>query len=296
MVDPKKASHSRKSAVKPAGRLAPAGRRASPARDQSVIQSLTRGLEILDAVIDARQPLRQQDVVQRFGIDKASAYRFLTTLERFGMLVKEPTTKTYQPGGRLVAWYAAMPPDRRLVDLAVPELKALVAEVEQSGHLAVFLNDRVLLVEYVAPESIVMVRNRVGGFEPLHCTAVGKAVLAFLPDRQQEELVESIELKPFTSRTIVVRDELRRELARTRRDGVAVDVAEYNDLIVCVAAPVFDARGRPVASLGVSTFKLLLDQDPDRIETVKAAVKASAAKVSRLIRSDGRPVQIGTAQ
>ena len=158
-----------------------------PARDPSpgVIQSLERGLRILDLVVNSTQPLRLRDIAGALSIDRAIAYRFLQTLVRSGVLRKEDSTKSYVPGSRLFSWMLLAGRQLHVVDAIRPFLREVVEQTQHSAHLGVLVHEQVLLADFVPSDSLVSVKNRIGVLEPLYCTAIGKAVLTLLPDESQ---------------------------------------------------------------------------------------------------------------
>ena len=259
----------------------------APSRDATLVQSLDRGLRILDTIIGSGKPLRLRDVAAHLAVDKASAFRLLATLERFGLVTKDPGAKTYGIGSRFIAWLATQKPTVQLIELVRPHLVRLVAETDESGHLGILGGDQALLIDYVPSTGIVTIKNRIGVYEPLHCTAVGKALLAFLPALGRQELIDRLKLERFTPRTLLDVSALEQDLARVRATGIALDRGEYHELVTCVAAPITDAAGYPIASLGISSVTPLIDREPKRLQTVIAAVKAYAARVSRQLA--GKP-------
>lgn len=251
------------------------------------IQSLDRGLRMLEDLVFADRPLRLRDFAAKYGVDRASAYRFLATLEDLDLAAKDPATKAYTPGRKLVAWLAATRRELSLVDVARPHLVELARASGESGHTAILDADQALLVDYVPSDSMVAVRNRVGVHEPLYCTAVGKAILAFLPEAEREALVGRLALTRHTPRSLDTPAALRRELARVRRDGVALDHAEYNELLMCVAAPVLGPGGRVLGSIGISMVRHLVQRVPGRLKRLVPLVRACGARVSAELAGRG---------
>lgn len=257
------------------------GAAARAPRDPSTIQSLERGLRVIQDLIETDAPLRLRDIALRYQIDKASAFRFLNTLQRFGIARKDRVTRRYTVGSRLLSWLALARTRLPLADLARPHLRELAAATRQSAHLAVLSHDKVLLVDFVPADSVVQIKNRVGVLEPLHCTAVGKALLAFLPERERTAMLNDLRLDRYTSTTVTERKALERHLAQLRADGVAVDRAEFNELLYCVAVPVRGDDGTPLCSIGVSVVAALYARKPDGIEALKSAVKQAGARLER---------------
>jgi DNA-binding IclR family transcriptional regulator len=230
------------------------------------IQSLEKGLRILDEIIEAPAPLKLADIVRRFNMDRASAFRFLQTLEHRGFLRKDATTKEYDVGGRIYYWASRLREKTRLIDSFHDQLQRLASITQQTTHLGLFVNDRVLLADFALSDSIISIRHCIGVLEPLYSSAVGKAVLAFLPQEQRETLINKIEFVRLTGNTIMNADALRIDLAITRERGYAIDANETHEGLTCVARPIFGKDKIPVASIGITCVTALVSAEPGRFE------------------------------
>jgi IclR family KDG regulon transcriptional repressor len=270
------------SSVRRKGRLSK--RTAEDRTPRRVVQSLQRGLEIMTFVAEAGSPVKLQDIVRHFGIDKASAFRLLGTLEVQGFVRKHPVDKSYLVGGKLLQWISSPRHDQQLMQLARPHLERLAQGSRESSHLAVLTGTRVTLIDVVPPDALVAIKHSVGSTVEMYCSAVGKALLAYMPAELQNRLIADIEFRRFTTRTIMEAGKLRDELEVVRKTGHALDDAEYNDWIFCIAAPILDARGLAVASLGLSVFKPTLEEDKRRLALLRADVCDCAAAVTRDLR------------
>ena len=159
---------------------------------------------------------------------------------------------------------------------SVHSSKKLSAEPGRAHISASSSMTRRCLFNFVPSESVVSVRNRIGVLEPLYCTAIGKAILASLPDEDRGALLDTVDLVPRTPRTISDRDMLRRHIAAVRADGVAVDDGEFNELLVCVAACVVTPEGMPRLSIGVSALRPVVVADARILPAVTRELKAIA--------------------
>lgn len=240
------------------------------------VQSLQRGLQILDMVVQSPEPLRLADIARDLDMDRASAFRLLQTLERNSLVAKDPLRKNYAVGGRLLQWAATIGQDVNLVATARPHLERLVTRTNESGHFGVLTKDRALLLDYIGSRGTIVVQNRVGVFEPLHCTALGKALLAFQQPARREALVSAMRFERHTASTITDRAGLERTLKEVRRDGVAHDDGEYNGLLYCVASPVIGRDGEAIGAIGVSMVKLIALESPEHVALVATEVRAAA--------------------
>ncbi|WP_454825139.1 IclR family transcriptional regulator [Paraburkholderia xenovorans] len=265
----------------PASASAPPDEAAARAKpDTTVIQSLDKGLSIFEYILKAGRPKRLNEVASHFDIDKSSAFRFLNTLERTGLVVKDAALKTYTPGPTLSAWSRMVRTDASLVEVARPFLKKLSVMTKQTSHLAVLQDDRVVLIEVMPADNVVSVRQTAGDWEPLYCTGVGKAILAHLPENERNRLIDRITFREHTPTTLTTPEMLRLELARTVEEGLAYDNGEANPQLCCIAAPVLDANGYPVGSVGISMIYPLFPDGPGAQTAFIRAVEQTAQGIS----------------
>jgi IclR family acetate operon transcriptional repressor len=251
----------------------------------AVINSLSRGAQILRLLVDSANALGATDVAERLGVDPSTAYRLLATLETHGFVSQDPGTKKYSIGYGILEVASGLLRRLSVVEIAQPHLRALSARTGENSHVAV--RDRLSAVS-VGSESatgILRVETTIGSGEPLHCTAVGKALLVDYTHALLLELYGADTLQRYTPQTITTLDELEAELARVRRLGYAFDDEELHPGVRCIAAPVRDRSGRVVAAFGVSSPAVRLTRD--RIPDLAARICESAEAIS---------VQLGYAQ
>lgn len=213
-----------------------------------LLQSLSRGLEALTYMTGQPGPVRLTDVAEALGIDKSNAAHLLKTLVATDYAVQDDSRR-YMASARLAG---AARTEHTLEEIvAVKEawrgtLEALVAETGECAHLAVLVGSRVWYIDKVDSLLPLKVDHPIGSLSPLHCTALGKAFLAFgraqIPDEQPA----------FTPRTLTTRRALADEVERTRARGYSIDDEEFAPGIRCVARPVFDGAGAMIAAIGVS--------------------------------------------
>jgi DNA-binding IclR family transcriptional regulator len=139
-----------------------------------------------------------------------------------------------------------------LRERAQPHLRRLVAETEETAHLCILEQARVIYIDKIEPARSVRMITRVGSSNPVHCTSVGKAMLAFLPEDKINDIIRKTRFERLTSRTISSPEALRAEIEKTRRRGYAVDDEELEEGLRCIAVPLLDAQRQPVAAVSVS--------------------------------------------
>ena len=127
-----------------------------------------------------------------------------------------------------------------------------MAETEETAHLCILEAARVIYIDKIEPARSVRMITRIGASNPVHCTSVGKAILAFLPAERAADVVRRIRFERPTPRTIATPDALRAEMEKTRRRGYAVDDEELEEGLRCIAVPLLDAQRQPVAAVSIS--------------------------------------------
>jgi DNA-binding IclR family transcriptional regulator len=219
-----------------------------------VVQTLQKGLAVLDYLVGSASPVRTTDVAEHFGIDKANASRLLKTLLESGW-ARRTEDRRYTVSDKVQG--TAEKPLESLLALRETTHSLLERLVEMSGecaHMAVLVGDQVWYVDKVASPQVLRVDHPVGSLAPLHCTALGKVFLAFgahgIPD----------DLPSFTSHTITGRSELEADLLDARRRGFARDDEEFSPGVRCAAAPILRGDGFPVAAVGLSGPSARIDQ------------------------------------
>lgn len=241
----------------------------------SEIQSLARGLKILDMLAQADDSVSITRIAEVFEIDKSSASRLVQTLANYGFAEQDPHTRRYQLGTKVMAlsrnWLRRSP----LHEYARPYLYHLVEITGECAHIAIYSQGTAFFIADVESHATLRVATGIGRTTPLHCTAVGKVMLAF-SDVELPETMEGV-----TPRTITNHNQLRLHLEQVRYQGYAVDDEEFTIGVRCLAAPVYDHSECAIATIGISgpTVRLTMDRIPEFAEMV---IEAAAALSKRL--------------
>ena len=185
-----------------------------------------------------------------------------------------------------------------LRDRAQPHLRRLVAETEETAHLCILEAARVIYIDKIEPARSVRMITRIGASNPVHCTSVGKAMLAFLPEEKSADILRRLRFERYTHHTITTAEALRAELEKTRRRGYAVDDEEYEEGLRCIAMPVLDAQRLPVAAVSVSgpSFRVTAQKLPSIANHLLQCVRGIAVDMGysshRARQPGGRLVRI----
>jgi len=243
------------------------------------VPALQRGLAILERIANSRRGLTFAQLARFFDFPKSSVHTLVLTLEREGYLQRDDATGRYMTGRKLVH-IAGMTLDGLVVrERAAPLLRTLVADTGMTAHLAVLDRHEVTVVAKVDRPGVHRIATWVGKRMDVHCTSLGKCLVAHLPDEQVDRLINDRGLLRHNEHTIVSPERLKQELARTRALGYAVDDEEEELGGRCVGAPVWDRDGRVVAAVSVAGG---IDQiNADTLATIAAQVIAAAMAISK---------------
>src|ERR1700691_3356060 len=215
------------------------------------VQALDRAFAVLYLLGESETPLGLAQVASSLQLHKSTAHRFLMVLERHRM-VERTTNGKFRLGLRLFDFGNRAIEQYDLRERAQPHLRRLVAETEETAHLCILEQARVIYIDKIEPARSVRMITRVGASNPMHCTSVGKAILAFLPEDRAADVVRRTRFERFTHRTIPNAEALRAEMEKTRRRGYAVDDEEFEEGLRCIAVPLLDAQRLPVAAISIS--------------------------------------------
>lgn len=215
------------------------------------VQALDRAFAVLELLGESDTPLGLAQVASSLQLHKSTAHRFLMVLERHHV-VERTTNGKFRLGVRLFDLGNRAIEQYDLRERAQPHLRRLVAETEETAHLCILEQSRVIYIDKIEPTRSVRMITRIGSSNPVHCTSVGKAMLAFLPEDRINEIIRKTRFERFTHRTIASADALRAEIEKTRRRGYAVDDEELEEGLRCIAVPLLDAQRMPVAAISVS--------------------------------------------
>lgn len=233
----------------------------------SEMQSLARGLKILDLVVSADGGMTITELAALLDVDKSSASRLVKTLVKYDYLQRDTDSRGYVLGKRIhqMSWQLMNRIPVR--EKAKPYLYRLVSETGECSHTAVYSEGKALMIDDVQAEASLRVVGGIGRMIPLHCTAVGKSLLAFsnipIPKNPQ----------PIMPNTITDHAALAEHLEQVRQQGYALDDEEHQEGVRCLAAPVYDYMGVTVAVIGVSgpTVRVTNKRIPELAQMVRAA-------------------------
>jgi len=243
-----------------------------------LINSVLKAIDIMTLFSTSEPRLSLREISKRLGLPKSTAHHLLATLLSRGFVEKVDGDQ-YALGTAIMRLTQAVRVNVELRDRAAPLLRELADLARESVYLTVRDGDYCLYIYAVESPRRLLARTAVGDRVLLHCTSVGKAILAFLPTEHVREMALRTGLPAFTDATITELSVLLEELDQTRARGYAFDRGEHETGSQCIGAPVLDEHGQVIGALSIS------GTDPDilggRVEELAPRVVHTAYEVSR---------------
>ena len=240
---------------------------------------LMHAFTLLDCFSLEQPELGVREAARLTGLSTSTSGRLMASLKEMGLLKQNPTTRAYSLGTKVLEWAGVVSATLDIRTKALPYMSELHRNTHETISLYVPEGSDRLCVERL--ESIYHVRivSWVGRRLPLHAGSAGKAMLAFMPEDQREALINTMELKPFTEKTITDRTVLRAVLAETRRQGYAISHGEWVLEASGVAAAILNSRAEVVAALCISGPSQRFSED--RLPLFIEEVTRAASQVSK---------------
>jgi DNA-binding IclR family transcriptional regulator len=249
----------------------------SAIKTQSV-PAADRILTILELVGQSKRGLRLAEVAEQGKMPRSSAHCLLLTLERRGYLHRHEKSGRYMFGLKLFSLASYAINGLEVRELAAPHLAALMQQTGLTVHMAIMEQYEPVLVSKVEPPGIFRLATWMGKRMDFHCTAVGKAIAAFLPEERLDELISVRGLPRHNENTIVSARKLKQQLLQVRKCGHALDDEEEELGLRCIGVPIFDHDGRVVGatSLSGTTNQIFADN----VAALADRAKATAGNIS----------------
>jgi IclR family acetate operon transcriptional repressor len=245
---------------------------------------LHKALDLLECL--AVEPSTASDISKHIGVAKPTVYRLLSTLQTREFVTREPDGGRYMLGSAvnaLVAGTSGRATD--LVSLTRPFTTQLAASCGETVNVAVKSGSEILYVDVVQGGHRLRTDVPAGGRDHLHSTALGKAILAQLPNAEAQAILNTIDRVAVTPRTIVAVPALLRQLAVARQAGYAVDDEENETGSICIASAILGRDGRPVGAVSIAGPKWRIDDE--LVKTLGTKLEAISRSLSDVYRFGG---------
>lgn len=245
------------------------------------VQSLDRAFQLIEIIANAQEPLTLKKVTELAALPKPTTYRILSSLESWGY-VELDERKGYKLGVKFLQLGAKVQEELDIRKVARPYLKKLNDLTKETVFLSILHKGRGLYIDKLDGQHSVRLVAQVGSLNYLHCSGLGKCLLAGLPEEEQKQRLRNMELPKITENTITDPEILFDQLKTIKEQGYAIDDMEGEEGVRCIAAPIKDHRGKVVAAVSISgpAARITLEV----IETdLKKALLETAQEISRAL-------------
>lgn len=220
--------------------------------DANSVFALRRGLSILDQFSGQHGDLGVNEIARLVGMHKSTVSRLCATLENAGYLERDSSTNRFRLGARIYQLAGSSSPTTDVRLLARPVMLELVESSRETATLGVREGKDIVTIDVVDGLNHMRMATRVGMRTHLHASAVAKAILAWMPEPEVDELLVDWPMTGLTPNTVTDAATLKGRLSEVRERGFALDMEEMEVGLRCVAAPIRDPRGRVVAGISIS--------------------------------------------
>jgi len=244
----------------------------------NLVKAVDRSVNILEELANYEDGLGVTELANRLDIHKSSIHRLLSTLVYRGLVKQDPKTDNYKLGLKLFELGSRIFNDLEIREYARPYLEELVAITDEAVHLVIMDQGEVVYIDKVESSKTIRMNSQIGKRVPVHCSAVGKAMLAYYPQIKVDKIIKEQGLAKYTENTITDPTEFKEHLKQVKEQGYAIDDVEHELGIRCVAAPIFDYSGEVVSSVSVSGPTIHVTKE--RVGELAKVVKDTAMKIS----------------
>ncbi len=224
------------------------------------IKSVEKAMKILSAFSIEEPELGVIELSKKVGLYKSTVSRFLETLQTEDFVRKNPETGKYKLGMKLF-FLGKIPVDQLDISQhAKPYMKLLSEKYDETVSLAIYDNENIISIDRIMSTKQLAMRPR-GLIAPFHCSGLGKAIIAYLPDKIVDKLIEKHGMPPYTSKTITDPEKLKENLKEIRKKGYAIDEEEHEEWLKCIAVPLRDYTDEVIGSISISIPSERLSND-----------------------------------
>jgi len=217
----------------------------------NLVQSVSRALDIME-ILNEESELGVTQMSKRLGLDKSTAYRLLNTLKRRGYVRQDPSSRRYSNTYKLFQMGIVEVYRLGFMHKAKPYMEYLAGETGETVNLAILDSGNVIYIDKIESREIIKADISIGRSYPAYATGLGKAILAFLPEERVAVLFGNGKFIRYTDYTVDSLSDLLSDLRNIRRRGYAMDNEEFIPGLACIAAPLRDSSGYPLAAISVS--------------------------------------------
>jgi DNA-binding IclR family transcriptional regulator len=224
----------------------------TPAESESQAPALQRGLAVLEFLAGREEGATLSEISAALGLSPASSFRLTGVLEDSGYVLREETSRRFRLSRKLLRLGQPQHEGRSLVECCLPAMREVLAQTGETVQLCCLAEHECVMIEQLPSTHPFKYIVDLGSRPPIHCCAPGKAMLAYLPEPALSATLAATTFTLHTTRTLTTAEALVESFGKIRERGFAVDQGEHFEGIHCVAAPLLDRHGHPVAAITIA--------------------------------------------
>jgi DNA-binding IclR family transcriptional regulator len=243
-----------------------------------MVKSVDRALKIITLVSKRKEGVGVTELASNLDLNKSSIFRLLSTLVDHGFIEQNPETKKYRLGYKYLELSSMLLESIDLRTQAKSFLEELESYTNEVIHLVVYDQGEAIYIEKLEGSETLRTHSQVGRRAPMHCSSVGKVILAHLPLNEIVDFIDKNGLPKHTENTITDKEAFFKELGKIRNLGFATEIEENETGITCIAAPIFDHRKKITAAVSISGPSIRMTEE--RLAEIKPIIVDAGKKIS----------------
>ncbi len=240
---------------------------------------LERALSVIELLSKNKNGLGISEITRLLDLPKNSVFRITGTLYQQGYLNRDPKTKFFTLSRKFVDIGFSALGEQDLIEQSIDVMRDIRDITKETTLLGIVAEEKGIIMNQVPSNQPIKLTVDLGINFNLHCSAPGKAYLAFLPEAECDKLLDQVELKKYTDRTIASKTDLLEELKKIRKQGFSIDFEEEFEGVHCVGAPVLNHKNYPIAVVWVTGPSYRFPEQ--KMESIGKVVKENVETISR---------------
>lgn len=247
--------------------------------EQYQVSTVVKALDILKTI--GTHEMNASEICQKLSLNKTTVHRLLLTLQNEKFIERDESTKKYRIGLKMLELCCSRLSDIELLTEARPYLIDLANTIQKPTHLGIYSAGNVIYVDKIEVLPKIRMYSQIGKSIPVHCSSLGKALLLNHTDNEILSILEQYGMHSYTPNTITDPSVYLKQITQGRMDGYTVDLGEHEETVCCIAAPLYDYRGKIIAAISSSFYAQ--DEPLNELNLNKAAscICQAAEKISQ---------------
>lgn len=224
------------------------------------VKSVLKAFEIMEE-LDSAGELGIGEISERLSMDKGTVHRIINTVKEAGYVIQNQDNKKYANSFKLLAMGNRVLERTGVQKTLRPFIKEIWDKTGETVNVGTVADGKIIYIDKIESKSPIKVGQKIGARVPIHCSALGKAILAFTPEPEKSNIIAGLDLESYTSHTITTKTQFQNNLSEITEKGYALDDEEYVEGLICIATPIINYHGIPIAAISISCPKYRFRED-----------------------------------